>query len=56
MGPLPIDVSVVGKGEGSDCSASERQALRLGASVYLSKPVEAAALTEEVTRLLARDG
>ena len=30
----------------------ELQALRLGAHVYLTKPIEAAALTEEVTRLL----
>ena len=41
---------------GTDRSTSELQALRLGANVYLSKPVEAAALTEEVTRLLTRDG
>ena len=39
---------------GTDREASELQALRLGANVYLSKPVEAAALTEEVTRLLTR--
>jgi PAS domain S-box-containing protein len=39
---------------GTDRSSTEMQALRLGANVYLSKPVEAAALTEEVTRLLTR--
>ena len=39
---------------GTDRSTTEMQALRLGANVYLSKPVEAAALTAEVTRLLAR--
>jgi signal transduction histidine kinase/DNA-binding response OmpR family regulator/HAMP domain-containing protein len=39
---------------GTDRSSTELQALRLGANVYLSKPVEAAALTEEVTRLLTR--
>ncbi len=37
---------------GTDRSATELQALRLGANVYLTKPIEAAALTEEVTRLL----
>jgi PAS domain S-box-containing protein len=37
---------------GTDRSTTELQALRLGANVYLTKPVEAAALTEEVTRLL----
>jgi PAS domain S-box-containing protein len=37
---------------GTDRSATELQALRLGAHVYLTKPIEAAALTEEVTRLL----
>ncbi len=37
---------------GADRSASELQALRLGANVYLTKPIEAAALTEQVTRLL----
>lgn len=37
---------------GTDRSTSELRALRLGANVYLTKPVEAAALTEEVTRLL----
>ena len=40
---------------GTDRSATELQALRLGANVYLSKPVEAAALAEEVTRLLTRE-
>ena len=39
---------------GADRSSTEMQALRLGANVYLSKPVEAAALTEEVTRLLTK--
>jgi PAS domain S-box-containing protein len=39
---------------GTDRSATEMQALRLGANVYLSKPIDAAALTEEVTRLLTR--
>jgi PAS domain S-box-containing protein len=39
---------------GTDRSSTELQALRLGANVYLSKPVEAAALAEEVTRLLTR--
>ena len=37
---------------GTDRSTTELQALRLGANVYLTKPIEAAALTEEVTRLL----
>jgi PAS domain S-box-containing protein len=37
---------------GTDRSTTELQALRLGANVYLTKPVEAAALTEQVTRLL----
>jgi two-component system response regulator ChvI len=37
---------------GTDRSMTELQALRLGANVYLTKPIEAAALTEEVTRLL----
>jgi CheY-like chemotaxis protein len=45
----PIPVVVV---TGTDRSATELQALRLGANVYLTKPIEAAALTEEVTRLL----
>jgi CheY-like chemotaxis protein len=38
---------------GTDRSSTELQALRLGANVYLTKPIEAAALTEEVTRLLS---
>lgn len=38
---------------GADRSSTELKALRLGANVYLSKPIEAAALTEEVTRLLS---
>jgi len=37
---------------GADRSSSEVRSLRLGANVYLTKPIEAAALTEEVTRLL----
>ncbi|HUQ86444.1 MAG TPA: response regulator [Vicinamibacterales bacterium] len=37
---------------GTDRSTAELQALRLGANVFLTKPIEAAALTEEVTRLL----
>ncbi|HEX8031149.1 MAG TPA: response regulator [Vicinamibacterales bacterium] len=37
---------------GTDRSTSELRALRLGANVYLTKPIEAAALTDEVTRLL----
>jgi PAS domain S-box-containing protein len=37
---------------GTDRSTTELQALRLGANVYLTKPIEAAALSEEVTRLL----
>ena len=39
---------------GTDRSSSEGEALRLGANVYLSKPVEAAALSEQVTKLLTR--
>jgi DNA-binding response OmpR family regulator len=39
---------------GTDRSTTEMEALRLGANVYLSKPVEAAALTEQVTKLLTR--
>ena len=37
---------------GTDRSSTELKALRLGANVYLTKPIEATALTEEVTRLL----
>jgi signal transduction histidine kinase/DNA-binding response OmpR family regulator len=37
---------------GTDDGDSRLQALRLGANVYLTKPIEAAALTEQVTRLL----
>ena len=37
---------------GSDRSTTELQALRLGANVYLTKPIAAAALSEQVTRLL----
>jgi CheY-like chemotaxis protein len=37
---------------GSDRSTTELQAMRLGANVYLTKPIEAAALTEQVTKLL----
>jgi PAS domain S-box-containing protein len=39
---------------GTDRATTETEALRLGANVYLSKPVEAAALTEQVTKLLTR--
>ena len=46
---VSIPVVVV---SGADRSTSELQALRLGANVYLTKPIEAAALTAEVTRLL----
>jgi two-component system OmpR family response regulator len=46
-GSIPVIVVT-----GTDRSTTEMQALRLGANVYLSKPVEAAALTEQVTRLL----
>lgn len=46
---LTIPVVVV---TGTDRSSTELQALRLGANVYLTKPIEAAALTQEVTRLL----
>ena len=37
---------------GTDSSTTELQALRLGANVFLTKPIEAAALAEQVTRLL----
>ncbi len=37
---------------GADRSSSELRSLRLGANVYLTKPIEAAGLAEEVTRLL----
>ncbi len=37
---------------GTDRSTTELQALRLGANVYLSKPIEAAELTEQITKLL----
>ncbi len=37
---------------GADRSSSELRSLRLGANVYLTKPIEAAALTEQVSRLL----
>ncbi len=37
---------------GADRSSNELRSLRLGANVYLTKPIEAAALTAEVTRLL----
>jgi CheY-like chemotaxis protein len=47
-GSIPVVVVT-----GTDRSTTEMQALRLGANVYLSKPVEAAALAEQVTRLLA---
>jgi two-component system response regulator MprA len=39
---------------GTDRSTTELQALQLGANVFLSKPIDAAALAEEVTRLLTR--
>ena len=39
---------------GTDRSSTELQALRLGANVFLSKPIDAAALAEEVTKLLTR--
>ena len=39
---------------GTDRSSTELMALRLGANVYLSKPIEAAALAGEVARLLTR--
>jgi PAS domain S-box-containing protein len=48
-GSLPVVVV-----SGTDRSATELQALRLGANVYLTKPIEAAALSEQVTRLLTR--
>lgn len=47
-GTIPVIVIT-----GTDRSSSELQALRLGANVYLTKPLEAAALTDEVTRLLS---
>ena len=37
---------------GADRSSSELRSLRLGANVYLAKPIEASALAEQVTRLL----
>jgi PAS domain S-box-containing protein len=49
---LTIPVVVV---TGTDRSTTELRALRLGANVYLTKPIEAAALTEEVTRLLTEN-
>ena len=48
-GASQIPVVVV---TGSDRTGSEVRALRLGANVYLTKPIEASALTEQVTRLL----
>ena len=39
---------------GTDRSTTEPQALDLGANVFLSKPIDATALAEEVTRLLTR--
>ena len=44
---IPV-VVVSGAGD----SSNELRSLRLGANVFLTKPIEAAALTEEVTRLL----
>ncbi len=49
-GGTSVPVVVV---SGGDRSTAEPRALRLGANVYLTKPVEATALTEEVTRLLS---
>jgi PAS domain S-box-containing protein len=46
-GSIPVVVV-----SGTDRSTTELQALRLGANVYLTKPIEAAALAEQVTRLL----
>jgi CheY-like chemotaxis protein len=39
---------------GGDRSVAEFRAMRLGANVFLTKPIEAAALTKEVTRLLGK--
>jgi len=50
-GGTSVPVVVV---SGGDRSTAEPRALRLGANVYLTKPVEATALTEEVTRLLSK--
>ena len=50
-GGTSVPVVVV---SGGDRSTAEPRALRLGATVYLTKPVEATALTEEITRLLSR--
>ena len=52
LGKHAIPVVVV---TGTDRSSTELQALRLGANVYLTKPIEAAALTEEVTKLLTSE-
>lgn len=52
-GASQIPVVVV---TGSDRMGSEVRALRLGANVYLTKPIEASALTEQVTRLLTDAG
>ncbi len=38
---------------GADQASSERRSMRLGANVYLTKPIEAAALTQQVTKLLS---
>lgn len=46
-GSIPVVVVT-----GTDRSSSELRALKLGANVYLTKPIEATALSEEVTRLL----
>jgi CheY-like chemotaxis protein len=48
---VTIPVIVV---SGTDRATTELQALRLGANVYLTKPIEATALTQEVTRLLTQ--
>ncbi len=50
-GDATIPVVVV---SGGDRAASEVRALGLGANIFLTKPVDAAALTEEVTRLLTQ--
>lgn len=49
-GGTTVPVVVV---SGQDRSAAEARARGLGADLYLTKPIEAAALTEEVTRLLS---
>ena len=51
-GGAAIPVVVV---SGTDRSSTELRALRLGANVFLTKPIEAAALAQQVTRLLTTD-